>query len=397
MKLLHVIPSVGPNRGGPTYAVLQTVKYLRELGVDSEIVTTNDNGPGKILEVPLNRLTEYEGVPVRFFQRFSSSLTSVNFNADKAFLFSSDMTKWLWKSIHNYDALETRYLFCYAPDCARIIAQIKKVPYVVHPTGQLTSWALSQSARKKKIYSWLLERRNLKYASVIQCSSPGEVEDVRKFGVETPTFVAPNGVDIPVKIPDANNNLLRKYKISSKATIILFLSRLHPKKRPDFLIRALQPLATQGKNFHLILAGSGDEVYIDELKSLVDSLNLTDKVTFAGFVIGKDKELLLQGSDIFALPSFSENFGIAVAEAMASSLPVVITPGIQICHDVIESDAGLVVEGKVELFSTAILQLIESPELRRKLGKQGKSLVLQKYAWNIVSQKILSVYKSIAK
>ena len=397
MKILHVIPSISLQRGGPSHAVLNTVRHLRDLGVDSEIVTTDDDGPQKTLDVPFGELIDYKNVPIRFFKRFSPPVKNVEFNADKAFLFSSGMTQWLWKNIQQYDALETRYLFCYPTSYARFVAQLKNVPYVVHPTGQLTPWALKQSERKKQIYSWLIERRNLKRASAIQCSSDGEANDVRDFGVSTPTFTVPVGVDIPEKIADAKAKLHAKYNISLDTTVVLFLSRLHPKKYPELLIHTAKLLSESGKRFHLLLAGSGEQDYVDGLKKLVDTLGVSHHVSFPGFVEGTEKDLLLQGSDIFSLPSFSENFGVAVIEAMASALPVVITPGIQICHDVIRSNSGLVIEGKVELFSEAIVKLIESPELRLELGREGKNLALQKYAWRSIAQQLLSVYDSITQ
>lgn len=395
MKSLHVIPSISLLRGGPTYAVLETVKALKSLGVDSQIVTTNDNGAGELIDVPLNQKIEYKGLPVRFFNPFYLPTKKVTFNSDKAFLFSPGLTKWLWQHIHKYDILETRYLFSYPSDCARIIAQLQDIPYIVHPTGQLTPWALSQSQRKKQLYNFLLERRNLNKASAIQCSSQGEAQDVRNFGVKTPIYTVPVGVNQASKCLEAKQNLRAIHKIEAGTPIVIFLSRLHPKKRPNLLIETLGQLFQQKYNFYLILAGSGEPDYVSHLKNLVTSFGLDNRTSFTGFVTGNEKDLLLQGADIFVLPSFSENFGIAVVEAMAVGLPVIVTPDIQIASEISAAKAGLVVEGEVDKLFDALAQLLNSPSLRSTLGNNGKDLAKARYAWQAIAKDIVTIYESI--
>lgn len=111
------------------------------------------------------------------------------------------------------------------------------------------------------------------------------------------------------------------------------------------------------------------------MKQLAESLHLTDRVSFAGLVVGESKELLLQGADLFVLPSFSENFGIAVAEALLAGLPVVVTPGIQIATEISAAKAGLIVPGEVQPLADAIAQLLTSAPLRRKLERMVNSLL----------------------
>jgi glycosyltransferase involved in cell wall biosynthesis len=114
-----------------------------------------------------------------------------------------------------------------------------------------------------------------------------------------------------------------------------------------------------------------------------------------GFVTGKAKDMLLQGSDLFVLPSFSENFGIAIAEAMAAGLPVIITPDIQIAPEIAAEKAGLIVEGDVEAVENAIAQLLADRHLRHQLGENGKRLVSSRYCWNAIAQKLASAYTAI--
>jgi glycosyltransferase involved in cell wall biosynthesis len=385
MKLIHVIPSLAKVKGGPTQILLETVKALREQGVDTEIVTTNDNG-AELLDVPLYQCIEYENVPVWFLPRA--------FLPMKEFIFSVDLTHWLWQHLHNYDLVHTHYLFSYAPTCAAAIARWQKIPYLVTPYGMLTPWALNHQRLKKQVYS-LIERHNLNKAVAIHCATTEESKDVRNFHISTPTFVIPYGVHLPTDQPEAKQKLHKSYNIPPQTPVVLYFSRLHPKKRPDLLVQALSKLATLNHDFHLILAGSGEPDYLTYLTSLVSSLGLTERVSVPGFVTGQDKDWLIQGSDIFVLPSFSENFGIAVAEAMAAGLPVIVTPDVQISPDIAQAKAGLVVEGEVEPLANAIAQLLTSGEYRQQLGENGKRLVSRRYSWNAIASDFNQVYHSI--
>lgn len=394
MKILHVIPGLSPSLGGPPQVALNLVFALRECGVDAEIVATTYDGSG-FLDVPLNQRINYHWsdnpnctVPVWFLPYQPPAL--------KEFIFSPALTKWLWNHVQEYDVLDNHYLFSYAPTCAATIARWKGVPYTVRTMGQLTSWALAQSRSKKQIYTALAERRNLQRAAAIHCTSPSEIEDVRNFGINIPTITLPLGVNIPSIDSEAKAKIRQRYHIPVDTPIVLFLSRLHYKKRPELLLKSLQRLQADGRKFHVILAGSGETSYVSELQSLVATLGMSDRVSFPGMVVGKEKDLLFQGSDLFVLPSFSENFGIAVAEALIVGLPVVITPGVQIAPDIAAAQAGLVVEGEVDSLAQAIEHLFISPERRQQMGKNGIKLAKERYSWRTIAQHLIPAYQTIA-
>lgn len=385
MKVLHVIPSLSKLKGGPTQIILEMVKALRECGVDVEIATTDDNGKQR-LDLPLRQHIEYEQVPVWFLPRFSPPL--------KDFIFSTELAAWLWKNSKNYDIIHTHYLFSFAPTCAAAIARYQQIPYIVIPYGMLTPWALGHQRLKKQIYS-IIERHNLNQAVAIHCSTAEETRDAKNFQVSTPSFIVPYGVHLPTLQPQAKQQIRQIYGIAEATQIVLFLSRLHPKKRPDLLLKALQKLTSKGQDFYLIVAGSGDAEYVDYLTNLVSSLGLQAQTLMVGFVTGAAKDLLLQGSDIFVLPSFSENFGIAVAEAMAAGCSVIVTPEVQIAPEITASNAGLVVPGEVDTVAEAIAQLLASPSLRHELGENGKRLVSSRYSWKAIAQNLQIVYSTV--
>ena len=142
------------------------------------------------------------------------------------------------------------------------------------------------------------------------------------------------------------------------------------------------------------MAGSGDLEYAEYLQQQVLKNNLSNRITFTGFVTGYKKNLLLQGADIFALPSHSENFGIAVAEAMAAGLPVIVTPGVQISTDIAAANAGIVINDRAELV-TAINQLVESREMRSQLGQNAVKLARDKYSWDAIANQLIGQYREI--
>lgn len=391
LKILHVIPSISADMGGPSQVALNLVKALNDLGEEAEILTTNY---GMDAGITMGDRQQYIfdktlglSVPVWFLPYDPPNL--------KEFIFSRAATVWMWQNLANYDILDHHYLFSYLPTCAAAIARFKHIPYTVRTMGQLTPWALSQGKAKKQLYTTLFERKNLQKAASIHCTANGEADDVKAFGITTPTITLPLGVNIPDKILDAKQRLRQQYNVDAEIPIILFLSRLHYKKRPDLLLRSLADLKSINQPFYAIFAGTGEPEYIDELTKLTQDLNLNDQVIFPGLITGDDKECLLQGADIFALPSYSENFGIAVAEALVVGLPVVITRGIQISPDIEAAGGGKIIEDTQESLTTTLLELLRNPEQRLAIGEKGKTFAQKTYSWSVIAQQLATEYRSL--
>jgi glycosyltransferase involved in cell wall biosynthesis len=389
MKILHIIPSITTLRGGTNVTAINMVKALRIAGIDAEIVTTNDN-VNTVLDVPLNEWIEYDQeLPVLFFPKI---YTGIKFISE--YTLALGYYNWLWNNIENYDLVHIHSFFSYLCTLGAIIAITKRKKYIISPQGQLIPWVINQKKFKKKIYTALFERRNLNNAAAIHCTSEQEAKNVRNFGIKAPSFIIPLGVERLINLPDAKLRICKTYGIAHTTPIILFLSRLHPKKRLELLLEALANLNKQ-YDFHLIIAGSGTEDYVQYISNLCSHLKLNFCTTFANFVEGQHKILLLQGSDIFALPSYGENFGIAVAEAMAYGLPVIVTPEVQISPEIEANKAGIVVSGELEAWVQAIEKLLMSEKLRAEMGENGRLLARTKYDWNTIAKKLSIVYQAI--
>ncbi|MEM9771641.1 MAG: glycosyltransferase [Cyanobacteria bacterium P01_D01_bin.73] len=388
MKVLHVIPSVGPVRGGTSVAALELVQALRSQSIDAEIATTNDNG-SQSLDVPLHKLVDYRGTPVRFFNKHLSKV-----NAISEFIFSWDFTRWIWKNIDGYDLIEVHSFFSYVCTITAVVARFKNKPYVINPHGHFLPWVINQKALKKRIYMMLVEGKNLNKANAIHCSTQQEALDVRHNGIRASPFVVPYGVDLSPEMADPKQVLKDRYGVATSTPVILFLSRLHPKKRLDFLLDVLEKLKGQA-SFHLMIGGSGDEEYEAVLNAQVSQLGLSDHVTFAGFVGGVTKDLLLQSADIFALPTYGENFGISTVEAMAAKVAVITTPALQLAPDIEAAGAGIIVPGEQQPWVNALGELLRSPEQRQIMGQRGAQLARSQYDWDVVGRQLAEVYRSV--
>ncbi|MBE9231817.1 glycosyltransferase [Cuspidothrix issatschenkoi LEGE 03284] len=394
MKVLHIIPSVAAVRGGPSQAILEMVKALRKNDIHAEIVTTNDNGKD-LLDVPLGKFIDYQQVPVQFFPRFSPPI-----NAIREFSYSGDFTIWLWKNIRNYDLLHIHGIFSYAPTVAMAIAHHQKVPYIITGHGQLCEWSLQQKTFKKQLYINLIAKYFLNHSQSIHCTSVAEQKEASPLNLTSSSFILPLGIYPPQKILNAREKLQKYLNIPADEPIILFLSRLHYVKGLDYLIPALGKLSHH--RFTFIVAGSGDSDYETEIKTLVKTHGIEDRTHFTGFVKGETKDLLMQGADIFALTSYSENFGISVLESLAAGVPVIVTPGVALSDIVQEQHLGYVTELNITAIAATIENFLDHPQESKEMGDsygalryRARQFILDNYTWDKIALKMVSVYEDI--
>ena len=385
MRILHVIPSVAKQRGGPSKAIIQMVAAQRDLGIDAVIASSNEDGSQQ-LDVPLDRLTEHQGVPIIFFSRWHSKIAAV-----REFTYSSSFKTWIRLNIREYDVIHIHAIFSFFSSYAMYQARLNKVPYIVRTIGQLEHWSLQQSKRRKNLFLGLFERKNIESASAIHFTSESEHDQALQRFPSLKGHVIPLGIDPPVTLNEARQQLCDQYELEENQTILLFLGRLHEKKGIEPLLYALSQTDSHP---YLLIAGNGEEAYTQKLLALTASLGLSETCKFVGFKEGHDKTVLLQGADLFALTSYSENFGIAVLEAMAHGTAPFISDGVALSKAVEENKLGWVTVTD----PTTIAQKIEPVLLNRGLlestGQRAKSYVAKHYRWDAICKELLDLYKS---
>jgi glycosyltransferase involved in cell wall biosynthesis len=387
MKILHVIPSIAPVRGGPSQAIIEMVKVLENQGVEAMIATTNDNGL-TLLDVPTNDWLRYQGVLVRFFPRFSPSQNSV-----REFAFSAAFTQWLWHHVQDYDLIHIHAIFSYPSTAAMAIARRRGVPYIIRPLGQLCEWSLQQSTLKKKLYLWIIERANLNHSQGLHLTSEQEKSESAKLCLTCPSFVVPHGLNFPPVIDNARQRLRARFNLPENENIILFLSRIHPKKGLDYLISALGHLVKYP--FTFILAGSGESAYEARVRSLLQESGLNARTILPGFVKGETKNLLLQGADLYALTSHSENFGVAALEALAAGLPVMVTSGVALSNEMQRYQLGYVSELNKDAITSTLESYFSNPEAAIQMGKRAQQFILENYTWKKNAENLIKTYRIV--
>jgi len=252
---------------------------------------------------------------------------------------------------------------------------------------------MQQSKRKKRFYLNLIERINLNHARALHFTAQQEAQEAKHLQLTAPDFVLPLGLAIPELIPHARQRLRQTLGVSQDEPVILFMSRLHPKKGLDYLIPALGQLGE--RRFTFVIAGNGSPAYEQEVQTLLAKAGLEAKTRCVGFVRGEQKNLLLQGADLLALTSHSENFGIVILEALASGTPVLLTPGVPLSTMVAENSLGYVVALDVASIKTTLRNIFDHDKEVASIGPRARQFIIEHYSWQRIATKLIQVYDAI--
>lgn len=263
----------------------------------------------------------------------------------------------------------------------------------MRPLGQLCQWSLQQAKLKKQIYLKIIERANLNGSSTLHLTAQQEQAELEHLKLKTTSFILPHGLSISNRIPNAHNKLRAKLQLSEDEPIVLFLSRIHPKKGLDYLIPALGKLAD--RQFTFILAGNGDRIYETEVDNLLKKHNIYSRTIKTGFVQGEYKNLLLQGADLFVLTSHSENFGVAVLEALAAGTPALATSGVALTSLLEKEEIGYVTELDIADIAANLEYILDHPQEAQEKGDRASKFVRDNYTWDKIALQMIDVYQKI--
>ncbi|MBI4564979.1 MAG: glycosyltransferase [Planctomycetes bacterium] len=382
MKVLHVIYGISPRFGGPSRIILDLCRALETIGCETEIATTDADVEGNI-DLPKNRP----------FVRDGTKLWCFPCPAFRKYGFSPELTAWLNRRVRQYDILHLHSFFTY-PNLPAVLSSLRHhVPYIIRPTGHLDPWSLRRHSWRKWIFYGVFGRTMLRQAGAIHVTSTLEQRALQYMGFVDKCRVIPIGVEIH-GTPERPSQL----RHSRRPLRTLFLSRLDPKKGLPILLHAVRRLRDRGIETELFVAGSGPFSYLEEMKNLSQRLSIEQWVRFLGFVQGDEKRQCFWDADLFVLPSYDENFGVAVAEAMASGLPVIVTDRVGLAPDISEAGAGIVCPtSSIKELVDSMQLLLSNENLRRQMGCRARELVEKHLAWPQVAQRLMELYKAVIK
>ena len=385
MKVLHVTPTYVPawRYGGPIRSVHGLCKALVAQGVEVEVATTTVDGPAT-LEVAVDRPVELDGVRVHYFH---SSLL-------RRLYWSAGLAGFVRDRLAEYDLVHLHSIYLWPTSFAARAARSRRLPYVLSPRGMLVDELIRRRNRWLKV-AWinLFERRNLREAAMVHFTSEVEAADAARLGIEWRAHcIVPNGVDVEPDPPLARNPAPSQKPFGAEPYVI-FLGRLTWKKGLDRLIAAIARVA----GARLLVVGNDDEGYARTLGKLLAQEGIVERVKFAGPVTGAAKDELLRRAALLVLPSYSENFGNVVLEAMNQGCPVVVTPEVGAAPIVEKSGAGLVVDGEPSRLAAAIQRLLADPGLRARMGRCGRDTVEASYSWRSVAAQMKAQYDALLR
>lgn len=385
MNVLHVIDAVSWQYGGTTATLLPLCDALaRTPGLRIEVAATDADGPGR-------RLTEPPACAarIRLFRK----------DFGNTWKFSAGLHRWLARHVRDYDLVHVHGVWSFSTTAACRHARRQRVPYILFPHGMLSAYSWSRSpvsAIQKRAYWRLVERANANGASRLQLTSAGEGRDMEPLRLAPPVTVIPLGLE-PVAWgaqPEPGWLRAQLHGKDRGRPIVLFLSRLHPKKGVvDFLLPAFR--AVRGDAF-LVIAGGPDPHapgHAAEVAAAVTALELADRVHLLGPVAPADRWRAYDGADVFVLPSRQENFGLVVTEAMARGVPVVASEHVHSSeHLALAGGAGVTIPLRPEALAEAVDRLLADPAERARMGAAGRRYAAT-LRWGRVADQVVTMYR----
>ena len=393
MKILFVIPSYEPAWafGGTVTATVNLCRALVRKGVDVSVYTTNADGKGGYLDVPLNKPVDLGGVKVWYFR--------CDFIVNKAF-HSKDLTYKFKETVKEFDIVDVSAIWQLIQVYVSKICGKYGVPYVVTPHSSLMEPSFKEVGNQllKNLYWRMFAKHSIKCATALRFLSQGEREFSENYSLNTPSFIVPNGLDILYvfnKIKNFNKQKLREeIGVDLNTVMLLYLGRIHPKKNLDIIINSLNLI--KDKNFHLYIIGPvEDKNYFIRLRKLIKDYDLKHKIKWLPPVEHEKVFYFYFLSDLFLLPSRSEGVSMAITEAQLCGLPILISNRVANWKEIQEDKAGIIIEPNISDLLKYLDEIIQSPNILSGLSDNARKSAEKRYDINKVADLMIKAYEDI--
>lgn len=370
--MLHVTPAFTPAHayGGAVAVIHDLCVGLEQAGCSVKVLTTNGNGDNQVLAVETDReVKAADCLAVRYCRRIWRQAV-----APSLLRHITDYVRWA-------DLVHLHAVYSFPTVPTLVACRLFRKPIVWTPHGVLQRWEGSRRTILKA--GWEAVCRILAPPRMIlHVTSEQEGEASRKRFPATEVVMVPFGHHVPEGIShDDNTQMLR----------LLFLGRLHPKKGIENLLEACALLKRQDERpWSLTIAGGGDPSYESSLRARIELLGLDQHVFMVGEVIGGRKDELFRHADVLVVPSYTENFAVVVAEALAHAIPVIASTGTP-WEQVEEVGCGLWVNNDSASLLSAIQKIRTSP--LREMGLRGREWLKRDFRWDVAARAFVQAYK----
>jgi glycosyltransferase involved in cell wall biosynthesis len=357
LKILHVISSLNLEGGGPAQGVRNLTSFYADMDISPTVLTLDNPGDnlGNTDHLEVIRLGKVKGI----------------------FAYHPELVTWLKQHAHEYDAVIVHGLWQYHGYAVYKALKESKVPYYVFPHGMLDPWFKHEyplKHLKKYVYWFLAQYPVLKNAKAVLFTC----EEEKLLARESfwPYKVREEVVGYGTSITDIAKNakpgdFYNEYPELEGKRLFLFLSRIHEKKGCDLLIQAFAKVAKSNSDLHLVMAGPDQTGLQADLNKIADDYGIESRITWTGMIKNQVKWGAMKAAEVFILPSHQENFGIAVAEALAVGTPVLISNKVNIWREIKEMNAGLVNDDTLEGTQKLIQAWLDLSEDEKQAFKQN--------------------------
>ncbi len=372
MRVLHVIPSVDARSGGPATAIIPMCRALMAHGVEVLLVSTDAGLPAIA--------RDYKGVPAMFFPS----------QLGRSFKYSRPLSTWLSSNINHFGLAHIHAVFNHSSVAAAHFCRQAGIPYVVRPLGTLDPWSMSQKSLRKRVFWQLSGKGMLRRAAAVHYTSEAEKRATQAL------FGFNHGKVIALGVDDIDSNgatLAEHFPALDDKPYLLVMSRLHPKKGLEVLLDAFLSKVADTR-WRLVIAGDGPADYVLKLKNKVASSSQRERIVFTGWLEGAQKAAVLGNASLLLLPSYQENFGLSVMEAMSNSVPVLVSPHVNLAPEIEAAGAGWISEVDQNTLAMRLAEAFsDEGELERR-GRAAKELS-RRYSWEAAATGLMNLYEEI--
>lgn len=377
MHVLHVISGIDPRTGGTTTALAGLAEAQLNAGLRVSVAATH--------------VEDFESSVADHLRKVGVNVTLIG-PTRTALRYHREIAPVLKRLIADADIVHIHALWEEIQHRAAVLARRLGVPYVISPHGMLDPWSLGQSRIKKRLYMAMRLRRDLNHAAALSFTTETERQLTEPLNLRPPGVVETLGLNLEEfeTLPEPGT-FRKRYPALGDRPILLFLSRIHHKKGLDLLVPAFAQV--HDRDAMLVIAGpDSDDGYQATVQDMVDKHDLADRVIFTGMLFGVERIEAMADADLFVLPSYQENFGIVVIEALAAGTPVTISDQVNLHHDVTEGDVGEVIRPNVDAVADAMNRWLGDANRRADVSERARPFVWARYDWKEIGRRWVDHY-----